>query len=70
MAALDYKEIPEAGSGPERDRFELFAREFLISEGFRIAEHPNRGADGGRDLIVEEESGSWRRQHDPMVGKL
>lgn len=55
MAALDFKEIPEAHSGLERDQFELFALELLFSEGFRIIEHPDRGADGGRDLIVEED---------------
>lgn len=55
MGALDLKEIPEAQSGPERDQFELFARELLISGGFRIVNYPDRGADGGRDLIVEED---------------
>lgn len=55
MAALDLTEIPEAYAGPGRDRFELFARELLHSVGFRIIDHPDRGADGGRDLIVEEE---------------
>jgi hypothetical protein len=55
MAALDFKEIPSAQSGPERDRFELFAREFLVAEGFRVVEQPDRGADGGRDIIVEED---------------
>lgn len=55
MAALDFTEIPEAHKGPYRDRFEMFAREMLLSEGFRIIDHPDRGADGGRDLIVEED---------------
>lgn len=55
MAALDYTEIPSAQGGPDRDRFELFAREFLVAEGFRIVEHPDRGADGGRDIIAEED---------------
>ncbi|QIB41670.1 restriction endonuclease (plasmid) [Rhizobium oryzihabitans] len=55
MAALDFTEIASAQSGPDRDRFELFAREFFDSEGFRIIEQPDRGADGGRDLIVEED---------------
>lgn len=55
MAALEFTEIPSAQSGPDRDRFELFAREFLIAEGFRIVEQPDRGADGGRDIIVEED---------------
>lgn len=46
MAALDFTEIASAQSGPDRDRFELFAREFFDSEGFRIIEQPDRGADG------------------------
>lgn len=55
MAALDFKEISQAHGGPLRDQFELFAREMLLSEGFRVIDHPDRGADGGRDLIVEED---------------
>jgi hypothetical protein len=55
MAALNFTEIPSAQSGTDRDRFELFAREFLVAEGFRIVEQPDRGADGGRDIIVEED---------------
>lgn len=55
MAALNFTEIPLASAGPQRDSFELFARELLESEGFRIIEQPDRGADGGRDIIVEEE---------------
>lgn len=55
MAALDFTEIAPAQGGPDRDSFELFARELLLAEGFKIVEHPDRGADGGRDLIVEEE---------------
>lgn len=52
---LDFKEIPEArgGSGLQ-DAFELFAREFLMYKGYNIIENPDRGADGKRDLIVEE----------------
>ncbi|MBB2754540.1 UNVERIFIED_ORG: hypothetical protein GGI57_005275 [Rhizobium aethiopicum] len=51
---LDFTEIPGAGGGPNRDRFELFAREFLRLLAFEIVEGPNRGADGGADLIVRE----------------
>src|SRR5271166_1871110 len=54
MAALDFKEIPTAQAGVERDRFELFAREFLVQEGFLVVGGPDRGPDSGRDLIVEE----------------
>lgn len=56
MAIIDFKEIPEGNSASgKQDRFELFAREFLETSGFRIIEDPDRGADGGRDLIVVEE---------------
>ncbi|GAA0566706.1 hypothetical protein GCM10009416_00870 [Craurococcus roseus] len=55
MPALDFTEIPSASAGSLRDRFELFARELLEAEGFRILEQPDRGTDDGRDLIVEEE---------------
>ncbi|MGN7713716.1 hypothetical protein [Agrobacterium radiobacter] len=52
---LDFTEIPSAGSGPNRDSFELFAREFLHHLKFQIIKGPNRGADTGADLIVEEQ---------------
>lgn len=52
---LDFKEIPEANGGSGlQDTFELFAREFLMFKGYNIIENPDRGADGQRDLIVEE----------------
>jgi hypothetical protein len=54
MPVLDFKEIPSAAAGAARDQFELFAREFLDLVGFRIIEGPDRGADAGRDLVVEE----------------
>ncbi|MDD2540960.1 MAG: restriction endonuclease [Desulfuromonadaceae bacterium] len=55
MPILDFKEIPEAhiASG-EQDRFELFARDFLEYLGYRIISSPDRGADGGKDIVVEE----------------
>lgn len=55
MAALDFKEIPEAhlGSGLQ-DTFELFARDFLVMLGYEVLEHPSRGADGGKDVVVIE----------------
>ncbi len=54
---LDFKEIP-AGNGSDgtQDSFEFFAREFLVYLGYNIVEGPDRGADGGRDLIVEKEA--------------
>ncbi len=55
MAVLDFKEIPEAhiASG-KQDQFELFARDFLAFVGYEIVSDPDRGADGGVDLIVRE----------------
>lgn len=55
MPVLDFKEIAQAKGGGERsDNFELFARDFFVYKGLKIIEEPNRGADGGKDLIVEE----------------
>lgn len=52
---LDFKEIPQAnlGSG-NQDTFELFARDFLQILCYEIIQHPDRGADGKKDLIVRE----------------
>ena len=55
MSLLDFKEIPQANSADGRqDTFELFAREFFDAVGMKTLDGPDRGADGGRDLIVEE----------------
>jgi hypothetical protein len=55
MALLDFKEIPKANGGDgSQDAFELFARDFFDTLGFQIEEDPDRGADGGRDLIIIE----------------
>lgn len=52
---LDFKEIPEANKGTGlQDTFELFTRDFLSFLGYRIVQDPDRGADGKKDLIVEE----------------
>ncbi|MGD1832492.1 MAG: restriction endonuclease [Sphaerochaetaceae bacterium] len=52
---LDFKEIPRAnGSGGDQDTFELFAREYLVSNGFSIESGPERGPDGGRDILAIE----------------
>lgn len=53
-ADIRLQEIPSAADGAARDQFELFAREFLELVGFKIVTSPDRGADAGRDLIVEE----------------
>ncbi len=52
---LDFKEIPEANKGGGlQDTFELFTRDFLQYLGYRIISDPYRGADGKKDLIVDE----------------
>jgi len=52
---IDFKEIPVANSSSGlQDTFELFARDFLQDVGFNIVHHPDRGADGKKDMIVEE----------------
>ncbi len=55
MPLLDFKEIPEAhkGSGVQ-DTFELFSRDFFELLGYKVLRGPSRGADGGCDLILEE----------------
>lgn len=55
MPVLDFTEMPEAHTASgEQDSFEMFARELLAHLGYRIVGNPNRGADGGKDLIAEE----------------
>lgn len=55
MAVLDFKEIHAAHIPTGlQDQFELFARDFLAFIGYKIITDPDRGADGGVDLIVEE----------------
>lgn len=55
MSIIDFKEIPEAHiANGQQDSFELFARDFLEYMGYKIIVDPSRGADGGKDLIVEE----------------
>ena len=46
---INFKEIRN-----DDDTWELFARDFLSELGFYIEFPPNRGADGGKDLIVTE----------------
>lgn len=53
---LDFKEIPLANTGNgDQDTFELFSRDFLEMIGYKIIQHPDRGADSKKDLIVQEE---------------
>ena len=52
---LDFREIPQANvGGGLQDTFELFTRDFLAYLGYRIVQDPDRGADGKKDLIVDE----------------
>lgn len=65
MAVLDFKEIPEAHLATGlQDTFEFFAREFLEFMGFKIISSPDRGADGGVDLIVEQNIIDRLRTHN------
>lgn len=55
MPVLDFKEIPEAHiSEGLQDTFELFSRDFLSFFGYEVVSDPDRGADGGVDLVVQE----------------
>lgn len=55
MAVIDFKEIPKANiADGNQDIFELFAREFFSALGFSIIVDPDRGQDGGRDIIISE----------------
>jgi hypothetical protein len=49
MNALEFTEISENG-----EQFEFFCRDFLSELGLQIVSPPNRGSDGGRDLIAVE----------------
>jgi hypothetical protein len=52
---LDFSEIPPAkGGSADSDTFEQFAAELLKLIGYEEVRGPSRGADGGKDLIVEE----------------
>lgn len=52
---IDFKEIPPANSSDgQQDKFEVFARDFLSALGYQIIDHPGRGADGGKDILIEE----------------
>lgn len=54
MPILDFKNIPRANGSESPDTFELFARDFFSFLGYTILENPSRGADGGKDLIIQE----------------
>jgi hypothetical protein len=46
---LDYREIPEDG-----EVWEQFAQDFFMSMGLAIESPPDRGADGGKDILMLE----------------
>lgn len=55
MPLLDFKEIAQANlANGLQDTFEMFARDFFVMLGFQIKEGPDRGQDGGRDLVITE----------------
>jgi hypothetical protein len=55
MPVIDFSEIAQANVADGRqDSFELFGRDFLEMLGFRIVSGPDRGQDGGRDVIAIE----------------
>lgn len=56
MSIINFTEIPESHKATgKQDTFELFCREFIETVlNFKIIEGPDRGQDGGRDLIVAE----------------
>jgi hypothetical protein len=50
---LDFKDIDSGNKGGDgQDQFELFSRDFLKAIGFKIIQHPSRGADRKKDMIV------------------
>jgi hypothetical protein len=56
MPQLDFKEISQGNvADGKQDSFELFAREFVEKLGYKVISGPDRGSDGGRDIIVQEE---------------
>ncbi|NFP49669.1 hypothetical protein [Clostridium argentinense] len=55
MPIIDFKEIPEAHiTNGKQDSFELFCQEFVKYQGLDIISVPDRGVDGGKDLICLE----------------
>lgn len=46
---IDFREILSG------EQWELFARDFFVSQKFVIESSPGRGADGGKDLLISEQ---------------
>ena len=57
MPCINFKEISEAHvSSGNQDSFELFARDFFEDIlKFKVLSEPSRGADGGKDILFEEQ---------------
>lgn len=47
---VDFKELSNDG-----EQWELFARDFLAEQGFYIEVPPDRGPDGGKDIVITEQ---------------
>lgn len=55
MAALDFREIPITSAGSsDPDALEHFAHDLLELMGLAVVAGPDRGPDGGRDLVAAE----------------
>ncbi|WP_296315522.1 hypothetical protein [Winogradskyella sp. UBA3174] len=62
---VDFKEIPPANSSDgNQDQFELFARDFVENLGFLIIEQPDRGQDGGKDILISEKLKGIRKSSE------
>ena len=62
---IDFKEISSDG-----ETWELFSRDFLEEMGFFIETPPDRGADGGKDMLITEEEGLFHvcRKNEGLTG--
>jgi hypothetical protein len=69
MPTIDFTEIPRANiSSGEQDSFELFARDVLESLGYKVISGPDRGSDGGKDILVlETRTGVGGETHIPWL---
>ena len=55
MSTLNFEEIPQANhANGKQDEFELFARDFFAYLGYQIIAEPDRGQDGGKDILIQE----------------
>jgi len=55
MSVIDFKEISQANlANGNQDEFELFARDFFAYLGYKIISEPDRGQDGGKDILIQE----------------